>query len=193
MRAAWSFDYLQTHLRTLLTTSPKVSSTAAQTNAELKFAVWNCHDGIRKMPATSGTEARSGPKKRPMKIASTPQRLTKASPRGSSSGWRDSGHTCATGGPSLMPTQNESQSPSAAPIAPATQIGQKLRLPELISTPMPTSAAQAGISSEMKASDSPNASANTIGAAHTSCVRTNSTICWAQASREASIGGMGGV
>ena len=31
---------------------------------------------------------------------------------------------------------------------------------------MPTSAAQAGISSEMKASDSPNASANTIGAAH---------------------------
>jgi hypothetical protein len=31
------------------------------------------------MPATSGTEARKGPKKRPMKIASAPQRFTNAS------------------------------------------------------------------------------------------------------------------
>src|SRR5215475_13530279 len=72
MPEARSFDYLQAHLKIVLTTSPKVSSTAAQTNAELKFAIWNCHGGIRKMPATSGTEARNGPKKRPMKIASTP-------------------------------------------------------------------------------------------------------------------------
>ena len=57
------------------------------------------------MPATSGTEARNGPKKRPMKIASMPQRFTNASPFGSNSGWRDSGQTCATGGPSLMPIQ----------------------------------------------------------------------------------------
>src|SRR5215470_15208555 len=117
------------------------------------------------MPATRGTEARSGPKKRPMKIASTPQRLTKISPFGRRSGSRDSGHTCATAGPSLVPIQYDSQSPSAAPTEPATQIGQKLRLPEGISTPIPTSAAQAGTSSEMKASDSANASAKTIGEA----------------------------
>src|ERR1700720_3590712 len=149
MRAAWSFDYLQTNLRTLLTTSPKVSSTAAQTNAELKFAAWNCHEGIRKMPATSGTEARNGPKKRPMKIASTPQRFTNPSPFGSSGGWRDSGQMCATGGRVLTPTRKNSQSPIAALSDPATQTGQKLRLPELMSTPIPTSAAQAGISNEM--------------------------------------------
>jgi hypothetical protein len=34
------------------------------------------------------------------------------------------------------------------------------------STPIPTSAAQAGISKDTKASDSANASANTTGAAH---------------------------
>src|SRR5215470_7403134 len=117
------------------------------------------------MPATSGTEARSGPKKRPMKIASGPQRLTKASPRGSNSGWRDNGQTWPTAGPSLMPTQYDSQSPSAAPTAPATQIGQKLSPLVPISTPIPTSAAQAGLSNETNASDSPNASANTTGAA----------------------------
>jgi hypothetical protein len=39
MPEARSFDYLQTHLKIVLTTSPKVSSTAAQTNAELKFAI----------------------------------------------------------------------------------------------------------------------------------------------------------
>ncbi len=49
---------------------------------------------------------------------------------------------------------------------PATQTGQKVRLPELIRTPMPTSAAHAGMSSEMNASDSPKASAKTTGGAH---------------------------
>src|SRR5262249_53292822 len=73
-------------------------------------------------------------------------------------------------------------SPSAAPIEPATQTGQKLRLPELIRTPIPTSAAQAGMSKEMNASDSPKASAKTPGAAHASWTRTNSTTCWAWAS-----------
>ena len=38
------------------------------------------------MPAASGTEARSGPKNRPMKIEGTPQFFTKASPRGRISG-----------------------------------------------------------------------------------------------------------
>ena len=50
--------------------SPVVSSTAAHTKAEVKFAIWNRQNGISKMPAISGTEARSGPKKRPMKMPS---------------------------------------------------------------------------------------------------------------------------
>jgi hypothetical protein len=66
----------------------------------------------------------------------------------------------------LTPIQKDSQSPRAAPIEAATQTGQKSRLPELIRTPIPTSAAQAGTSREMNASDSPKASAKTTGAAH---------------------------
>ena len=52
--------------------SPVVSNTAAHTKAELKFANWNRQNGISKMPAISGTEARSGPKKRPMKMPARP-------------------------------------------------------------------------------------------------------------------------
>ena len=48
------------------------------------------------------------------------------------------------------------------------RIGQKLMPLPLISAPMATSIAQAGSSSEMKASDSPNASAPTMGAAQNS-------------------------
>jgi len=44
------------------------------------------------MPATSGTAARNGPKKRPMKIAAMPYFAMNACPRGSRSGWRESGH-----------------------------------------------------------------------------------------------------
>ena len=130
---------------------------------------------MRKIPAASGTEARNGPKKRPTKIAGEPQRCTNASPFGSNSGCRDSGQMRVIGVPTFMPTQYENQSPRAAPIAPAIQIGQKLRWPAPMSGPMPTSAAQAGISSEINGSDSPKASTNAIGDAHTSCSRTNST------------------
>src|SRR6266511_5958731 len=98
-------DYHQIHLIVFANTSPIVSSTPAQRKAEVKFANWKRQYGIANTPATSGTEARNGPKQRPMKIASTPQRVTKASPRGIRSGWRDSGQTCATGGPSFTPTQ----------------------------------------------------------------------------------------
>ena len=55
---------------------------------------------------------------------------------------------------------------------PAIQTGQKLMPLGPISAPIATSAPQAGISSEMKASDSPNASANTIGGAHAALSRT---------------------
>ena len=48
---------------------PGASSTAAHKKADVKLAIWNGHHGISRMPATSGTEARNGPKKRPMKIA----------------------------------------------------------------------------------------------------------------------------
>ena len=44
------------------------------------------------LPAASGTEARSGPKKRPMKMLGTPQSRTNASPRGRISGYFDKGH-----------------------------------------------------------------------------------------------------
>ena len=49
----------------------------------------------------------------------------------------------------------------AAPSEAAIQIGQKLIPPAMMIVPMPISAAQAGSSSEMKASDSPNASRKT--------------------------------
>ena len=48
---------------------------------------------------------------------------------------------------------------------PAMQSGQKLMPLAPISAPIATSAPQAGINSEMKASDLPKASTNTIGAA----------------------------
>jgi hypothetical protein len=63
------------------------------------------------------------------------------------------------------PNQYETQSPSAAPIPPATQIGQKLMPEAPLSAPIATSAPQAGTSSEIKASDSPKARSSTIGAA----------------------------
>ena len=46
---------------------------------------------------------------------------------------------------------------------PASQTGQKLMPLTPISAPIATSAPQAGTSSERNASDSPNASTNTIG------------------------------
>ena len=70
------------------------------------------------------------------------------------------------------------QSPAAAPSEAAIQIGQKLMSLELIKAPIATNAPQAGINRERKASDSPNASANTIGAAQTWLLWTKSTVCW---------------
>ena len=46
----------------------------------------------------------------------------------------------------------------------------------MINAPMPTSAAQAGSNSEMKASNSPNASTNTTSGAQAWCALTNSMI-----------------
>jgi hypothetical protein len=81
----------------------------------------------------------------------------------------------------VTPHQYDSQSPAAAPSEAAIQIGTKAMPLTPISAPMPTNATVAGISSEMKASDSPNASANTIGSAQPSLSRTNSmtyeTVC----------------
>src|ERR1051325_4043035 len=128
------------------------------------------------MPATSGTDARNGPENRPMKMPSAPQFLMNSSPIGIICGYFDSGQMCWTRRSSFSPIQYDNQSPSAAPTAPATQIGQKLNPPAWTSPPIRTRAPQAGTSSEMKASDSANASANTIGAAQAWCSRTKSTI-----------------
>ena len=46
---------------------------AAHTIAEAKLAIWNVVTGISQMPATSGTDARRGPKKRP---TNTPNKKT---------------------------------------------------------------------------------------------------------------------
>src|SRR6185436_8093418 len=73
---------LASHSIVVEVTSPSVSSTAAQTNAEVKLATWNRQYGIANTPATSGTDARSGPENRPMKIANAPHFLMNASPAG---------------------------------------------------------------------------------------------------------------
>src|ERR1700743_205006 len=66
---------------------------------------------------------------------------------------------------------------------PAIQTGQKLIPLAPIRAPIATSAPQAGINSEMKASDSPNASKSTIGAAQAEWSRTKSASARAQPSR----------
>src|SRR5262249_46351063 len=125
-RQQTTLPYGQIQAITLDTTSPSVSSTQAHTRAEVKLATWKRQYGIARMPAISGTEARNGPKKRPMKMPGTPHRFMKRSPRGRRSGWRESGQICATGGPSLRPIQYDSQSPKPAPSAAAMHTGQKL-------------------------------------------------------------------
>src|SRR5579872_312613 len=76
----------KTHSTILAITSPNSKSAADQIKAETKLAIWNDQYGISKIPAASGTDARRGPKNRPMKMLGTPHLLTKASPRGRISG-----------------------------------------------------------------------------------------------------------
>src|SRR6202521_141033 len=78
------------YMRNFIPNIPGASNAAAQTNAEVKLANWNHQYGMVKIPAAKGTVARNGPKKRPTKIPTTPQRRTNLSPRGSKSGCRDS-------------------------------------------------------------------------------------------------------
>src|SRR6202051_193016 len=87
---------LHSHSAICAITSPNNNSAADTTSADTQLAIWKRQYGISKIPAASGTEARSGPKNRPMKILGTPQCFTKASPRGRISGYRDSGHIGAT-------------------------------------------------------------------------------------------------
>ena len=155
-----------------------VSSTAAQTKAEVTLAIWNCQNGISKMPATSGTTARKGPKKRPMKMPGMPQRLHEALAA------RD--HLRMTrqrpdAGDRIFELKTH---PIRQPVAKrgaersrAIHTGQKLMPLVESSAPIATSALQAGISREMKASNSPKASANTIGGAQAACRRTKSVTC----------------
>ena len=49
--------------------------------AEMTLAIWNGHHAISRIPATNGTAARNGPKKRPMKIAAMPYFAMNACPR----------------------------------------------------------------------------------------------------------------
>ncbi len=65
---------------------------------------------------------------------------------------------------------------------PPIQTGQKLMPLAPISAPIATSAPQAGISNEIKASNSPNASTRTIGAAQAEWSRTKSARACAKSS-----------
>ncbi|MNL68743.1 hypothetical protein D3C87_1935160 [compost metagenome] len=58
--------------------APGARMPKAQTIAEATLAIWNAVCGMAQMPPTSGTTARNGPKKRPKKIPSTPQRSKNA-------------------------------------------------------------------------------------------------------------------
>ena len=86
-------------------TSPIVSSVAAHTKADEKFASWKRQYGISKMPATSGTTARNGPKNRPMKNAGNAPFLHEGLPARDQTGVAQSGHMCATEYSSFKPTQ----------------------------------------------------------------------------------------
>ena len=141
------------------------------------MASWNAQNGISKMPATSGTDARNGPKKRPMKMPGMPQVFTKRSPRGISSGCRDSGQTCATEYSSLSPIQYDSQSPSAAPSAPAIHTGQKLMPLEFDQRADRHQRAPGRDQQRNEGERLAEASANTIGGAQAACRRTNSVTC----------------
>ncbi len=59
-------------------TAPSRSSDADQISADVTLAIWNGQNRICEIPATSGTVARSGPVKRPRKIAHTPQAAEEA-------------------------------------------------------------------------------------------------------------------
>ncbi len=45
---------------------------STQTKAEVTLAIWNTRWRICSTPTITGTKARKGPKKRPMKIEATP-------------------------------------------------------------------------------------------------------------------------
>ena len=50
----------------------------AHTNAETQLAIWNVYHGISLIPATIGTLARKGPRKRAITIAQAPHLLKNA-------------------------------------------------------------------------------------------------------------------
>ncbi len=134
------------------------------------------------MPAASGTEARSGPKNRPMKMLGAPHFFTKASPRGRISGVaRQRPHL----GDMLLVFEAE---PVGDPIAQRSpDPARNPDRPEVDAAGADQGAdrhqrAQAGINNEMKASDSPNASSSTIGAAQAEWSRTKSASARANSS-----------
>src|SRR5262245_57671702 len=93
------------HVPACAPTSPSSSSTADHRNADPKLANWNGQNGIEKMPATIGTEARNGPEKRAMTIAHTPHLRMNSSPCGSRSGWRVNGHILVSAPLNFAPIQ----------------------------------------------------------------------------------------
>ena len=107
-----------------------------------------------------------------MKMPGMPHFFTKRSPRGIRRDGATAARYAATEYSSFKPDPIGQPVAEAAPRLPAIHTGQKLMPLGPISAPIATSAPQAGISSEMKASDSPNASANTIGGAHAALSRT---------------------
>src|SRR6185437_3252459 len=64
-----------------MTTRPGVRTPKAHNTADATFAIWNFSHGMRYMPATMGTTARSGPKKRPTNTAKIPHLSNNWTPR----------------------------------------------------------------------------------------------------------------
>ena len=83
MSDVWRYIHCCSHL---MPKAPGASMPVAQMIAEVTLAIWNVSARISQMPATSGTDARNGPEKRPTNTPGPPQRSKNLWPRGKSSG-----------------------------------------------------------------------------------------------------------
>src|SRR5579871_297455 len=77
----------------------------AQISADATLAIQNWRGGIFMMPAISGTEARNGPKNRPMKTLAPPKRRNRASPWVSNAGFFANGQLDFIATPKRSPSQ----------------------------------------------------------------------------------------
>src|SRR5262249_30580191 len=90
----------------------------------MALAARNRGHGIIIVPATTGMKGLKPPMNFPPMMLSAPHRSKAACPFGISSGNFDMGQVFATSSLKWRPSQKETQSPTQAPVAAASQIGQ---------------------------------------------------------------------